>query len=87
VLYSSYIKEKGILIRKYAWIFSLNIEGYYNTSMRKKNITKGYCIFFETCDNFRPDSYTCQHGGGNYCGIYNSRTLRLRELYDIETHH
>jgi len=31
------------------------------------------CEFAEACELYRADSYTCNHGGGPYCGRW--RTL------------
>jgi len=30
------------------------------------------CIFSSICSLFYPESFTCMHGGGEYCGKYRS---------------
>lgn len=35
----------------------------------------GNCVYWRRCPYFRRESYTCTHGGGNYCGFYR----RLKE--------
>lgn len=31
---------------------------------------RNYCEFTSECPLYREDSYTCNHGGGVYCGKY-----------------
>ena len=34
------------------------------------------CEFYKTCPHYTSESYTCEHGGGNYCGTW--RMLKYR---------
>jgi|GEM_PF-5660590 len=41
----------------------------------------------QKCPNYSPDSYTCNHGGGDYCGKwrwYENRTTLRKILAKIE---
>lgn len=42
------------------------------------------CKFYKKCELFRKDSFTCTHGGGDYCGRYRDNLdnmyKRIRKL-------
>ena len=36
------------------------------------------CEYHKTCSHYTSQSYTCEHGGGNYCGTW--RMLKFKEM-------
>lgn len=28
------------------------------------------CRYWKVCEHYRKDSFTCQNGGGDYCGVW-----------------
>ena len=39
------------------------------------------CEFAGVCELYRADSYTCNHGGGPYCGRW--RALKERKAWEL----
>ena len=34
------------------------------------------CKYYKNCRDYRESSYTCNHGGGGYCGKYREQEMR-----------
>ena len=45
--------------KKFPFLFSFDLK------------RKGKCKYSKTCAHYYPESYTCSHRGGSYCGEYN----------------
>lgn len=69
------------LINKIIHINAMPMRGTKN--MLKEGIEGGIpkpkCKFHRYCPLYRNDSYTCNSGGGNYCGMY--RDLQCRGTF------
>ena len=43
--------------------------------IQKKN--RKYCRYYQTCEFYYPESFTCREGGGEYCGKYRALEVKV----------
>jgi len=48
-------------------------------------MTDTLCRFYKKCEHFGKDSFTCTHGGGDYCGKYRELIHNLNKKILILT--
>jgi hypothetical protein len=77
--------KKGLCVRKKlaAGKVKIGLVERICNSLRKYAVYKPRCKFYRYCPSCREESYTCNSGGGNYCGIYRCLQYRGRDIIQI----